>query len=191
MARKHKITIPRSSWPEYNDGVITHLEPDILEAIQVGLRKHHINKASGGDVSMANVKLRSIEINLWFEHDSTLTSLEKEMAPHSSTLAWRIPWRKSLVGYSPWGRKDSDMTEWLHFHFSLSCTGEGNGNPLQCSCLENPRDGGAWWAAILGLHRAGHNWSDLAAAFCIIVCFIFVSPFNFMITLLLYERFKA
>ena len=105
-------------------------------------------------VSMANVKLRSIEINLWFEHDSTLTSLEKEMAPHSSTLAWRIPWRKSLVGYSPWGRKDSDMTEWLHFHFSLSCTGEGNGTPLQYSCLENPRDGGAWWAAVYGISQS-------------------------------------
>ena len=56
-------------------------------------------------------------------------------------------WR-SLVGCSPWGHQESDMTEWLHFHFSLSCIGEGNGSPLQCSCLENPRDGGAWWAAI-------------------------------------------
>ena len=52
-------------------------------------------------------------------------------------------WR-SLVGWSPWGREESDMTEWLHLHFSLSCIGEGNGNPLQCSCLKNPRDGGAW-----------------------------------------------
>ena len=58
-------------------------------------------------------------------------------------------WR-SLVGCSPWGREESDTTEWLHFHFSLSCTGEGNVNPLQCSCLENPRDRGAWWAAIYG-----------------------------------------
>ena len=54
--------------------------------------------------------------------------------------------RRSMVGCSPWGRYKSDTTERLHFHFSLSCTGEGNGNPLQCSCLENPRDGGAWWA---------------------------------------------
>ena len=59
-------------------------------------------------------------------------------------------WR-SLVGCSPWGREESDTTEWLPFHFSLSCIGEGNGNPLQCSCLENPRDGGAWWAAIYGV----------------------------------------
>ena len=56
-------------------------------------------------------------------------------------------WR-SLVGCSPWGCEESDPTERLHFHFSLSCTGEENGNPLQCSCLENPRDGGAWWAAV-------------------------------------------
>ena len=59
-------------------------------------------------------------------------------------------WR-SLVGCSPWGREESDTTERLHFHFSLSCIGEGNGNPLQCSCLENPRDGGAWWAAVYGV----------------------------------------
>ena len=56
-------------------------------------------------------------------------------------------WR-SLVGYSPWGHEESDTTERLHFHFPLSCIGEGNGNPLQCSCLENPRDRGACWAAI-------------------------------------------
>ena len=56
--------------------------------------------------------------------------------------------QRSLVGCSPWGRKESDTTERLPFHFSLSCIGEGNGNQLQCSCLENTSDGGAWWAAI-------------------------------------------
>ena len=56
------------------------------------------------------------------------------------------------------------MTERLHFHFSLSCIGEGNGNPLQCSCLENPRDRGAWWLPSVGSHRVGHDWSNLAAA---------------------------
>ena len=66
-------------------------------------------------------------------------------------------WR-SLVGCSRWGHKESDMTEWLHFHFSLSCIGEWNGNPLQCSCLENPRDGGAWWAAIYGVAQ---SWTRL------------------------------
>ena len=62
-------------------------------------------------------------------------------------------WR-SLEGCSPWDRWGSDMTERLHFHFSLSCLGEGNGNPLQCSCLENPRDGGAWWAAVYGVTQS-------------------------------------
>jgi len=59
--------------------------------------------------------------------------------------------RRSLVGCSPWGLEESDTTERLHFHFSLSCIGEGNGNKLQFSCLENPRDGGVWWAAIYGV----------------------------------------
>ena len=62
-------------------------------------------------------------------------------------------WR-SLVGQSPWSREESDTTEQLHFPFSLSCIGEGNGNPLQCSCLENPRDGGAWWAVISGVAQS-------------------------------------
>ena len=70
------------------------------------------------------------------------------MAPHSSTLALKIHGQRNLVGYGPWGREESDMTERLHFHFSLSCIGEGNGNPLQCSRLENPRDGEACWAAV-------------------------------------------
>jgi len=56
--------------------------------------------------------------------------------------------RRTLVGCSPWVHEESDMTEQLHFHFSFSCIEEGNGKPLQCSCLENPRDGGAWWAAV-------------------------------------------
>ena len=58
------------------------------------------------------------------------------------------------MGCSPWGHEESDTTGQLHFHFSLSCIGEGNGNPLQCSCLENPRDGGAWWAAIYGVAQS-------------------------------------
>ena len=65
--------------------------------------------------------------------------------------------QRGLVGCSPWGCEESDTTERLHFHFSLSCMGEGNGNPLQCSCLENPRDGGAWWAAIYGVAQS-RSW---------------------------------
>ena len=66
-------------------------------------------------------------------------------------------WR-SLVGCSPWGRQESDTTERLHFHFSLLCIGEGNGNPVQCFCLENPRDGGAMWAAVYGVAQ---SWTRL------------------------------
>ena len=62
-------------------------------------------------------------------------------------------WR-SLVGCNHWGCKESDTTERLHCHFSLSCIGEGSGNPLQCSSLENPRDGGAWWAAVYGVEQS-------------------------------------
>ena len=62
--------------------------------------------------------------------------------------------RRSLVGCSPWGHKESETTEQLPLHFSLSCIGEGNGNPLQCSCLENPRNGGAWWAAVYGVTQS-------------------------------------
>ena len=64
--------------------------------------------------------------------------------------------QRSLVGWGPWGWEESDTIEWLHFHFyfSLSCIGEGNGNPLQCSCLQNPRDGEAWWAAIYGVAQS-------------------------------------
>ena len=72
--------------------------------------------------------------------------------------------RRSLVGWSPWGRKESDATEWLHFHFSLSCIGEGNGNPLQCSCLENPRDGGAGWAAIYGVAQSRTRLKQLSSS---------------------------
>ena len=64
------------------------------------------------------------------------------------------------MGCSPWGLEESDTTEQLHFHFSLSCIGEGNGNPLQCSCLENPRDGEAWWAAVYGVTQSRTRLSD-------------------------------
>ena len=78
-------------------------------------------------------------------------------------------WR-SLEGCSPWGHWGLDMTEQLHFHFSLSCVGEGNSNPLQCSCLENPRDGGAWWAAVYGMaqSRTQLKWLSSSIAMSIL-----------------------
>ena len=90
--------------------------------------------------------------------------LEKAVAPHSSTLAWEIHGQRSLVGCRPWGRKESDTTERLHFHFSLSSIEEGNGNPLQCSCLENPRDRGAWWAAIFGVAQSRTRLKGLSSS---------------------------
>ena len=80
--------------------------------------------------------------------------------------------RRSLIGYSPWGPKESDTTEQLHFHISLSCIGEGNGTPLQCSCLENSRDRGGWWAPSMGSHRVRCDWRDLAAAAFLAMLFL-------------------
>ena len=76
------------------------------------------------------------------------------MATHSSTFAWKIPRPEEPGRLQSMGSIESDMTERLHFHFSLSCTGEEHGNPLQCSCLENPRDWGAWWAANYGVAQS-------------------------------------
>ena len=74
----------------------------------------------------------------------------------------------SLVGCSPWGRQQSDTTEQRHFLFSLSCIGEGNGNPLQCSCLENPRDRGAWWAAVYGVTQSWTRLKPLSSSSSIV-----------------------
>ena len=92
------------------------------------------------------------------------------MAPHSSTLAWKIPWMEEPGRLQSVGSPESDSTQRLPFHFSLSCIGEGNGNPLQCSCLENPRDGGAWWADVYGVTTESDmtevTWQQAAAASC-------------------------
>ena len=93
--------------------------------------------------------------------------MEKATAPHSSVLAWKIPWAEEpgrLIGFSPWGLEESDRTERLHFNFSLSCIGEGNGNPLQCSYLENPRDRGAWWAAVSGVAQSRTRLKRLSSS---------------------------
>ena len=80
------------------------------------------------------------------------------MSTHSSTLAWKIPWTEEPGRLQSMGSLRVGHDERLHFHFSLSWIGEGNGNPLQCSCLENPRDRGAWWAAIYGVAQ---SWTRL------------------------------
>ena len=86
------------------------------------------------------------------------------MAPHSRLLPGKSHGQRNLVGCSPWGREESDTTERIHFHFSLSCIGEGNGNPLQCSCLENPRDWRAWWAAVYGVAQSRTRLKRLSSS---------------------------
>ena len=88
----------------------------------------------------------------------SLKSQRRQWHPTPVLLPGKSHGRRSLVGCSPWVREESETTERLHFHFSLSCFGEENGNPLQCSCLENPRDRGAWWAALYGVTQ---SWTRL------------------------------
>ena len=90
--------------------------------------------------------------------------LEEGMTTHSSTPAWRISWTEEPGGLQSMGSQESDTTEQLHFHFSLSCIGEGNGNPPQCSCLENPRDGGSWWAAVYGVAQSRTRLKQLSSS---------------------------
>ena len=88
----------------------------------------------------------------------------RQWHPTPVLLPGKSQGRRSLVGCSPWGREESDTTERLHSHFSVSCIGEGNGNPLQCSCLENPRDGGAWWAAVYGVEQSRTRLKQLSSS---------------------------
>ena len=92
----------------------------------------------------------SISLHLQVFDGGCSLCTEKAMAPHSSTLAWKIPWMEEPGRLQSMG----SLRVGYHFHFSLSCIGEGNGNPLQCSHLENPRDAGAWWAAVYGVTQS-------------------------------------
>ena len=88
----------------------------------------------------------------------------RQWHPTSVLLTGKSCGWRSLVGCSPWGHQESDTTEQLQFHFSLACIGKGNGNPLQCSCLENPRDGGAWWAAVYGVTQSQTRLKRLSSS---------------------------
>ena len=100
----------------------------------------------------------------WFLLCSNANQWRKQWHPTPVLLTGKSHGQKSLVGCRPWGREESDTTERLHFHFSLSYIGEGNGNPLQCSCLENPRDGGAWWAAVYGVAQSRTRLKRLSSS---------------------------
>ena len=95
-------------------------------------------------------------------NNPVVSQFEKAMAPHFSTLAWKIPWMEEPGRLQSMGslRVGHDWASSL----SLSCIGEGNGNPLQYSCLENPRDGGAWWAAVYGVAQSQTRLKRAAAA---------------------------
>ena len=88
----------------------------------------------------------------------------RQWHPTSVLLPGKSHGWRSLVGCSPWDCKESDTTERLHFPFSLSCIGEGDGNPLQCSCLENPRDRGTWWAAVYGVAQSRTRLKRLSSS---------------------------
>ena len=107
--------------------------------------------------------------SLWSRKQSDVTERLTLYPPLSHSAPVLLPGeshgRRSLVGCSLWGLEESDTTERLHFHFSLSYIEERNGNPLQCSCLENPMDGGAWWAAVYGVAKSQTQLSDFTFTF--------------------------
>ena len=121
-------------------------------------------------LSQNTVRILIIKITNWSKQMKTLAwrgvcgdpvirTLEKAMAPHSSTPAWKIPWMEEPGRLQSMGSLRSETTERLHFHFSLSCLGEGNGNPLQCSCLENP-----WWATVYGVAQSQTRLKRLSSS---------------------------
>ena len=100
----------------------------------------------------------------FFLLEDSMRNWRRQWQPTPVLLPGNSRGRRSLVVCSPRGCEESDTTERRRFHFSLSCTGEGNSNPLQCSCLENPRDGGAWWAAVSGVAQSRTRLKRLSSS---------------------------
>ena len=126
-------------------------------------------------VSLQDFKSVTISIQGLFclsDSPSLNTPWRRQWHPTPVLLPGKSHGWMSLVGCSPWGHYEPDAAEWLHFHFSLSRNGEGNGNPLQCSCLENPRDGEAWWVAVYGVTQ---SWTRLMRLSIIL---LLLSPWN-------------
>ena len=122
-----------------------------------------LSKERGLNFHLLQLKMSRQKPKL-FLNGSRVQTRRRQWHPSPVLLPGKSHGWRSLVGCSPWGREESDMTERLHFHFSLSCIGEGNGNPLQCSCLENPRDGGARWAATYGVAQSRTRLKRLSSS---------------------------
>ena len=137
---------PLTVWPDH----LTVHQGYILSPCLFNSYAEHMMWNAGLDKAQSGIKIARRNIN----NLSYADDRRRQWHPTPVLLPGKSHGQRSLVGCSPWGRKESDMTEQLHFHFSLSCIGEGNGNPFQCSCPENPRDRGAWWAAVYGVAQS-------------------------------------
>ena len=138
----------------------------IHQMVSVVEWRWHINKSANykaDQYNLPNLKQQRENILKKFERDSGAYG-RRQWHPTPVFFPGKSHGWRSLVGRRPWGCEESDTTEWLHFHFLLPCIGEGNGSPLQCSCLENPRDGGAWWAAMYGVEQSRTRLKRLRSA---------------------------
>ena len=148
----HLLTIRRSSL--LNSQYLRH-GCATLHTVGISVKLHNLFRAEWCQMLICTLRAQK-----WVSRRNTHLHITKHAKWHPTPvlLPGKSHGRRSLVGCSPWGREESETTERLHFHFSLSRTGEGNGNPFQCSCPEHPRDGGAWWAAVYGVAQ---SWTRL------------------------------
>ena len=161
---EYQTTWP-SSWETCKQVRKEQLELYMDQQTSFKLGKEYIKAVYCHLAYLTYMQSTSWEMLGWMKHKLE-SRLLREISV-TSDMQWRSQWQctpvllpgkshgqRSLVGCSSWDHEESDMTEQLHFHFSLSCIGEVNGNPLQCSCLENPRDGRDWWAAVYGVAQS-------------------------------------
>ena len=135
----------------HNGILLSHKKEHILSVL---MRWMNVESIIQSEVSQKEKDKYHILMHIYIYIYTYIHIWRRQWHPTPVLLPGKSHGQRSLVGGSPWGHTESDTTEQLHFHFSLSCIGEGNGNPLQCSCLENLRDGEAWWAAIYGVAQS-------------------------------------
>ena len=149
-------------------------QPPLVVTYQKGCRATELPDSITGLLTPVYETMQDEEIKIlpplffiadfWLQALALYKPLDCSWHPTPVLLPGKSHGQRSLVGCSPWGCEESDTTERLRFHFSLWCIGEGNGNPLQCSCLENPRDGGAWWAAVYGVAHSRTRLKRLSSS---------------------------